>query len=70
MIVQDTINYLQNGMFKPLNIGVNIDVNIPVVVGYINKALKAIYTRFPILYNDYIIDLKDNITDYTLPDNL
>jgi hypothetical protein len=37
------------------------------ITSYVNLALQALYNRFVLKVSEYVLDLEDNITEYTLP---
>lgn len=63
MTIGDIVTQLKYGELRSISIK---DDNYA-IVSYINLALVALYGRFNLLSNEVIIDLQDNVTEYTLP---
>lgn len=66
MTLADVIEQLKYGELR--SIAVKDDNNA--IVSYINLALQALYNRFTLRVDEYVLAMEDNITEYTLPDNL
>ncbi len=66
MTVNDVVTQLKYGELR----SIAIKDDIPAIVSYINLALQALYNRFTLKVDEYVLVMEDNITEYTLPDNL
>jgi hypothetical protein len=66
MTLGDVIEQLKYGELRAI---ATKDDNLA-IVSYTNLALQALYNRFLIKVSETIIQLEDNITEYTLPDDV